>query len=209
MTSDGVAAAAAPAASASTAAASAAAASAAAASAATASAAAATAASAPAAAASAAAAPAAAASAAAASTAGASGDTLARWEADDRAAGIAPPDTPCQDFLQTLGRKPDYLEYLGCEQDDDSYIQPMRANYRVSGSSAVKLEAYLMQAFGMPALEYVCCGWASPAPFAWRAGPGGVAYDIGMGVETPRLPRAQWDQIPSFNVSVGIVRKSP
>ncbi len=151
----------------------------------------------------------AAASAAAASTAGASGATLARWEADDRAAGIAPPDTPCQDFLQTLGRKPDYLEYLGCEQDDDSYIQPMRANYRVSGSSAVKLEAYLMQAFGMPALEYVCCGWASPAPFAWRAGPGGVAYDIGMGVETPRLPRAQWDQIPSFNVSVGIIRKSP
>ena len=160
-------------------------------------------------AASAAAAPAAAASAAAASTAGASGATLARWEADDRAAGIAPPDTPCQDFLQTLGRKPDYLEYLGCEQDDDSYIQPMRANYRVSGSSAVKLEAYLMHEFGMPELEYVCCGWASPAPFAWRAGPGGVAYDIGMGVETPRLPRAQWDQIPSFNVSVGIVRKSP
>lgn len=157
----------------------------------------------------AAAAPAAAAPAAAASTAGASGATLARWEADDRAAGIAPPDTPCQDFLQTLGRKPDYLEYLGCEQDDDSYIQPMRANYRVSGSSAVKLEAYLMHEFGMPALEYVCCGWASPASFAWRAGPGGVAYDIGMGVETPRLPRAQWDQIPSFNVSVGIVRKSP
>ncbi|WP_332607510.1 DUF4952 domain-containing protein [Achromobacter sp. ESBL13] len=143
-------------------------------------------------------------------TDGASSDVaLVRWDASDQAAGVAPPDTPCQDFLQTLGKKPVYLEYLGCEQDDDSYIQPMQAHYRVSGSFAAKLEGYLMHEFGMPALEYVCCGWASPAPFAWRAGPGGVAYDIGMGVETPRLPREQWGQISSFNVSVGIIRKSP
>ncbi|KAG1439157.1 hypothetical protein G6F57_019539 [Rhizopus arrhizus] len=82
------------------------------------------------------------------------GDALADWVANGRALGLVRPDTPCQDFLKTLGKKPDYVEYLGCEQDDDSYIQPMEARYRVSGAFAAEMEAYLGQTFGMPPLEY-------------------------------------------------------
>lgn len=136
-------------------------------------------------------------------------DALADWNAHGRAEGLARPDTPCQDFLQTLGKKPDYVEYLGCEQDDDSYIQPMEARYRVSGDAAAKMEAYLGQAFGMPPLEYVCCGWGNRGPFFWHDGPGGVNYEVSMGVETLRIPREQWGEIPSFNVRIGVIRKSP
>lgn len=136
-------------------------------------------------------------------------EALADWEAHGRAAGLARPDTPCQDFLQTLGKKPDYVQYLGCEQDDDSYIQPMDARYRVSGADAVAMEAYLGQAFGMPSLTFVCCGWSSGKPFFWKDGPDGVSYEIGMGVETPSYPRDQWHKIPSFSITVGVIRKSP
>lgn len=136
-------------------------------------------------------------------------EALAGWEASGRAQGLARPDTPCQDFLQTLGKKPDYFEYLGCEQDDASYIQPMQARYRVSGAAAVQAEAYLARAFGMPPLVFICCGWSTGRPFYWRAGPDSVSYEIGMGVETPSYPREQWHKIPSFGVSVGVIRKSP
>ncbi|MDH2054020.1 DUF4952 domain-containing protein [Achromobacter marplatensis] len=137
------------------------------------------------------------------------GDALADWVANGRALGLVRPDTPCQDFLKTLGKKPDYVEYLGCEQDDDSYIQPMEARYRVSGAFAAEMEAYLGQTFGMPPLEYICCGWANRGPFFWRDGSGSVSYEISMGVETLRIPRSQWQEIPSFSVRVGVIRKSP
>ncbi|MCS4233497.1 DUF4952 domain-containing protein [Stenotrophomonas sp. BIGb0135] len=134
---------------------------------------------------------------------------LADWEAHGRGDGLARPDTQCQDFLLALGRKPATIEYLGCEQDDASYLQPMTARYRVSGASAVAVEAYLHQTFGMPMLTYACCGWSSGAPYAWRAGPDAVGYDIGMGVETVRYPREQWARIPGFEIRVGVVRRSP
>lgn len=136
-------------------------------------------------------------------------EALAEWEAYGRGDGLARPDTLCQDFLQSLGRKPANVEYLGCEQDDASYLRPMTAHYRVSGASAEAVEAYLHQAFGMPTLTYVCCGWSSGAPYVWRAGADAVGYDIGMGVETVRYPREQWAQIPAFEIRVGVVRSSP
>lgn len=133
---------------------------------------------------------------------------MAEWEAHGRADGLARPDTPCQDFLAALGRKPDSLQYLGCEQDDDSYVKPMTARYSVRGAAAAEVEAYLRQRFDMPALVYVCCGWGSE-PHAWRDGPDGVRYEIGMGVESPSFPREHWDRIPSFDVTVGVLRQSP
>ncbi|WP_369350072.1 DUF4952 domain-containing protein [Stenotrophomonas sp. JAG2] len=133
---------------------------------------------------------------------------MAEWEAHGRAEGLARPDTPCQDFLAALGRKPDSLHYLGCDKDDDSYLKPMTARYAVSGAAAAEVEAYLRQRFDMPSLVYVCCGWGSE-PHAWREGPDGVRYDIGMGVESPSFPREHWDRIPSFGVTVGVIRQSP
>jgi len=60
---------------------------------------------------------------------------IAEWELHGRAEGLARPDTVCQDFLQAMGKKPAELEYVGCTQDDASYLQPMEARYRVSGAS--------------------------------------------------------------------------
>lgn len=134
---------------------------------------------------------------------------LAEWEANGRSVGLARPDTPCQDFLQALGGKPDTVQYVGCEQDDASYLQPMTARYRVSGASAAAVEAYLHQTFGMPTLTYECCGWSSGGPHIWRAGADAVGYQIGMGVETVRHRRGQWEQIPSFDITVGVIRRSP
>jgi hypothetical protein len=134
---------------------------------------------------------------------------LAEWELHGRVEGLARPDTVCQDFLQAMGRKPAELEYVGCTQDDDSYIQPMEARYRVSGASAAKIEAYLQQTFGMPPLKYVCCGWSNGAPYVWREQPGSVKYQIGMGVESLHHPRTQWSAIPYFMVTVAVNRKGP
>lgn len=134
---------------------------------------------------------------------------LAEWEAHGRADGLARPDTVCQDFLQAMGRKPDGLEYLGCTQDDASYIKPMEARYRVAGARAAKVEAYLHETFGLPALRYVCCGWSNGAPYYWREAPDAVRYQIGMGVESLPHERNEWHRIDAFNITVEVLRQSP
>ncbi|MNK24503.1 hypothetical protein D3C87_428100 [compost metagenome] len=136
-------------------------------------------------------------------------EALADWQAHGRQQGLARPDARCEDFLQAIGRKPAALQYLGCEQDDASYLQPMTARYRVRGASAAAVETYLHQTFGLPLLTYLCCGWSSGAPYTWRAGAHSVGYEIGMGVESGHYPREQWDRIPGFEVSVGVIRRSP
>lgn len=134
---------------------------------------------------------------------------LAEWEAHGRADGLARPDTACQDFLQAMGRKPEGLEYIGCSQDDASYIKPMEAHYRVAGAGAAKVEAFLHATFGLPALRYVCCGWSSGEPYYWREGPDAVRYQIGMGVESLPHARSEWHRIEAFNVTVEVFRQSP
>lgn len=134
---------------------------------------------------------------------------LAEWEVQGRADGLARPDTECQDFLQAMGRKPPELQYVGCSQDDVSYLKPMEAHYRVSGAQAAQVEAYLHTAFGLPALRYVCCGWSNGAPYYWREGPDAVRYQIGMGVESLPYERGQWHSIEAFDVTVEVVRQRP
>lgn len=136
-------------------------------------------------------------------------EALAGWYAQGRGEGLARPDAVCEDFLQAMGRKPPNLEYVGCTQDDASYIKPMEARYRVAGKDAMEVEAYLRQTFNLPALGYVCCGWSNGAPYSWREGPDSVRYQIGMGVESMPLPREQWAQIPHFSVTVEVLRQSP
>jgi hypothetical protein len=134
---------------------------------------------------------------------------LAAWEAQGRADGLARPDIECQDFLQAMGRKPAGLEYSGCSQDDASCIKPMQAHYRVPGTQAVKVEAYLRETFGMPALRYACCGWSNGAPYYWRDGPDAVRYQIGMGVESLPHERGDWHRIEAFIVTVEVLRQGP
>lgn len=126
-----------------------------------------------------------------------------RDAAEARAQGVAPPGMPCQDFLQALGRKPEGVQYLGCEKHEDLQARPMIARYRVAGASAAQVEAYLGQVFAMPPLEFVCCGWGTK-PHAWRDERTGLRYGLGMGAETLRLPRAEWDQIPAFGITVSL-----
>ncbi|HEL3866998.1 TPA: DUF4952 domain-containing protein [Stenotrophomonas maltophilia] len=135
-----------------------------------------------------------------------------RWPSgggQGRTDGLARPDIECQDFLQAMGRKPPGLQYVGCSQDDASYIKPMEAHYRVSGAQAAQVEAYLRETFGMPALRYVCCGWSNGAPYYWRDGPDTVRYQIGMGVESLPYERDEWPRIEAFNVTVEVLRQSP
>lgn len=108
-----------------------------------------------------------------------------------------------------MGRKPPGLQYVGCSQDDASYIKPMEAHYRVSGAQEAQGEAYLRETFGMPALRYVCCGWSNGAPYYWRDGPDTVRYQIGMGVESLPYERDEWPRIEAFNVTVEVLRQSP
>lgn len=142
----------------------------------------------------------------------ASGDpaqALAEWELHGRADGLARPDSGCQDFLQAMHRKPAGLEYVGCSEDDASYIRPVQARYRVAGAQAAQVEAYLRATFGMPALGYVCCGWSNGAPYSWREGPQAPRYQIGMGVESLPYERNEWHRIDAFNVTVEVFRQSP
>ncbi|QVQ28917.1 DUF4952 domain-containing protein [Achromobacter deleyi] len=127
----------------------------------------------------------------------------ARDAAEARAQGVAPPGMPCQDFLQALGRKPDGVEYLGCERHDDLQARPMIARYRVAGAAAARAEADLGLAFGMPPLEFACCGWGTK-PHWWRDERTGLQYGLGMGTETPSYPRADWGRIPGFDITVAL-----
>ncbi len=133
---------------------------------------------------------------------------LADWEAHGRAEGLARPDTPCQDFLLAMGQKPDYVEYLGCERGDGMQMKPLTASYRVSGAAAVRMEDHLRQVFGMPPLEFVCCGWGS-RPYSTRYPSDGPTVSVGMGVETPSYPREQWQKIPYFDITVAVYRELP
>lgn len=141
--------------------------------------------------------------------AGLPAQVLTEWEAHGRADGLARPDTVCQDFLQAMGRKPEGLEYVGCSQDDASYIKPIEAHYRVAGAQAAKVEALLHATFGLPVLRYVCCGWSNGAPYYWREGPDAVRYQISMGVESLPYERDEWQRIEAFNVTVEVLRQSP
>ncbi|MGE8641536.1 MAG: DUF4952 domain-containing protein [Achromobacter sp.] len=133
---------------------------------------------------------------------------LADWEAHGRAEGLARPDTPCQDFLLAMGQKPDYVEYLGCERGDDLQMKPLTANYRVSGAAAVRMEGHLHEVFGMPLLEFACCGWGS-RPYSTRYPSDGTTVMVGMGTETPSYPREQWQKIPYFSITVAVFRELP
>ncbi|MNT66775.1 hypothetical protein D3C72_2048630 [compost metagenome] len=108
---------------------------------------------------------------------------------------------PCGDFLQALGRKPAHVEYLGCELHDDRQAKPMIARYQVIGAHAAAAHAQLSEAFGLPPLLYVCCGWET-APHSWRGGQDGLQYGLGMGVEAPRYPSDEWGRIPAFSITV-------
>ena len=65
----------------------------------------------------------------------------------------------CGDFLAMAGRKPDVLEFLGCEPGRDAQLPVLAARYRVRGADAALVEDVLRRESGMRPLVFVCCRW--------------------------------------------------
>ena len=70
-----------------------------------------------------------------------------------------PPGLACGDFLAMAGKKPDVLEFLGCERGRDAQISVLAARYRVRGADAALAEDVLRRESGMAPLVFVCCRW--------------------------------------------------
>ncbi|MBB1624340.1 hypothetical protein A9974_03705 [Achromobacter sp. UMC71] len=114
----------------------------------------------------------------------------------------AAPTPGCQDFLEALGGKPDFIEYQGCRLELRAQGKPLVARYRLDGASAAQAESYLQRKFGIAPLRFQCCGWQT-APQSWRDPSTGREYLIGFGSEeTLYSSRSQWGRIENFHIRV-------
>ncbi len=129
-----------------------------------------------------------------------------------------PPGLACGDFLNMAGKKPDVLEFLGCERDRDAQISVLAARYRVRGADAALAEDVLRRESGMAPLVFVRCRWEmrkfgqgsfsfrQPGLSAARAeADGGLlsVYRVRMGSgDTEYYQRDEWLLIPWFYVTV-------
>lgn len=115
----------------------------------------------------------------------------------------------CEDFLAKLSDKPEFVELLECTQDIDLQGKPFVARYRVKGTDALKAEQYMNQAFGLPKLQYICCGWDS-TPYFYRDNKTHLGYMLGMGSEeTPVNKRDRWSEIKTFQINVSFSTEDP
>ncbi|WP_447919240.1 DUF4952 domain-containing protein [Achromobacter aegrifaciens] len=114
----------------------------------------------------------------------------------------AAPTPGCEDFLEVLGGKPDYVEYQGCRPEFRAQGKPLVARYRLDGVHAAQAQEYLRQRFGMGPLRFRCCGWEAPMQY-WRDPRTGREYMIAFASEeTLYSDRAQWSLIDSFHLRV-------
>ena len=124
-------------------------------------------------------------------------------------AGSAKAQPSCKDILAILSDKPEFVELLQCTQDNDAQGKPFVARYRVKGSDALKAEQYMSQSFGLPKLQYICCGWDSTFYF-YRDQETNLGYTLGMGSEeTPVNDRDLWAQIKFFYINVFLFTEDP
>lgn len=124
-------------------------------------------------------------------------------------AGCAHVELRCGDFLAQLSDKPDFVEFLGCAQDVDAQGKPFVARYRVKGSDARESEQYMSRDFGLPTLQFICCGWDS-MPYFYRDKATGLGYMLGMGSEeTPINKRDAWPEIKFFYINVSLATEDP
>lgn len=136
-----------------------------------------------------------------------------------------PPGPACGDFLAMAGRKPDVLEFLGCEPGRDARFPVLAARYRVRGADAALVEDVLRRESGMRPLVYVCCRWEMEKNGQGRFGfrrpglsrasaqaDGGLLgtcrVRMGSG-DTEYYERSEWLLIPWFYVTVLLDLKRP
>lgn len=124
-------------------------------------------------------------------------------------AGGAKAQPHCGDFLAQLSNKPEFVVLLECTQHNDIQGKPFVARYRVKGSDAHEAERYMRQAFGLPALRFMCCGWDSTLHF-YRDEQTRRPYMIGMGSEETLVnTRDGWPVIAFFYISVSLFTEDP
>ncbi|MBD8495306.1 DUF4952 domain-containing protein [Pseudomonas syringae] len=124
-------------------------------------------------------------------------------------AGGAKAQPYCGDLLAQLGHRPGFVVLLECTQHNDIQGKPFVARYRVKGSDAHQAERYLRQAFGLPELRFMCCGWDSTLHF-YRDEQTRLPYMIGMGSEETLVnTRDRWHAIPFFYINVSLFTEDP
>ena len=114
----------------------------------------------------------------------------------------------CDDFLKTLDKKPNNLEFLGCKQRTDLQGKPWQASYRVAGSHAADVESYLTKEFGIKKLHRTCCVWESTQN-SYRDEQGRL-FLISMSTEETTIDsRDRWARIHYFYVKVSRYPEEP
>ncbi len=112
----------------------------------------------------------------------------------------AEPD--CGDYLSELKKMPNNLEYISCTKVNSGQAH-LKAEYRVRGTQAAAVEAYLVKVFNMKKLRFMCCGWE---PEGGRTGQynrvvNNVDYSYSITMHATSLEK-NWLKIPYFYVTV-------
>lgn len=117
-------------------------------------------------------------------------------------------NSPCGDFLARLHKKPDNLEFQGCQQQTKLQNTPFEATYRVPGIHAAEVESYLAREFKIKKLSRNCCVWESTENF--YRDKRSRAFVISMATEETTISsRDQWPKIDYFYVVVDWYRDEP
>ncbi|MFZ6723123.1 DUF4952 domain-containing protein [Undibacterium sp. Ji49W] len=128
------------------------------------------------------------------------------WAANPDVSGD---DPVCADFLQQIAKKPASLEFMSCEPTMQAQIHVLRVSYRVAGSKAAKVEAYLVRQAHMGRMKRFCCIWETH-PSGHFASGHEFDYDISMASEETLVSRrADWPKIKWFYVIVELPLESP
>lgn len=65
----------------------------------------------------------------------------------------------CGDLLSRYAKKPAKLSFVNCVDGEGQVI--LSAKYTVSGKNSKEVEDFLVKAYGIGKLKFVCCGWES------------------------------------------------
>jgi hypothetical protein len=107
----------------------------------------------------------------------------------------------CEDVLAAMHQKPKGLKFVTCKPRPDLQGQPMEATYRVPGTRAAEVEAYLVRELNVKKLHRTCCVWESMEN-SYRD-KGHHLLIITMATEETLVDkREEWGKIPYFQVTV-------
>jgi hypothetical protein len=122
--------------------------------------------------------------------------------------GRADSGTSCDQIRHSLRRKPERLEFVGCEQRTDRQGEPWVARYRVAGRYAADVERYLVDRRMAKRFRRTCCLWES-VNNSYRDRDGRLFLISVSTDETTIDRRSRWARIPFFYVEVAQYAEDP